>query len=202
MNTSDTNTPATIPALVHGVPLGEPPRSVGLGLRAVLLLGNPQNVAAPVMLFFVVAHDGFAPMLPLFLLAAGGTFVWGIFQGFRQHQLLVHGLPAEGKLIAHETHRGSSNRRHHLTFAFRTREGDDVATEVSVRSAARLTDDAQEPLLYDPDKPERALLLDELPGSPRLNEAGTFQLTSPLRMIGIVAWNAGALALFLYLFLR
>ncbi len=40
-----------------------------------------------------------------------------------------------------------------------------------------------EPLLYDPGAPSRAVLLDELPGNPRIDENGQIRLDSPAKTL-------------------
>jgi hypothetical protein len=39
----------------------------------------------------------------------------------------------------------------------------------------KLEDDAQERLLYHPDRPARAVMLDSLPGAPKVDETGHFK---------------------------
>ena len=40
---------------------------------------------------------------------------------------------------------------------------------------AKLEDQAEEPLLYDPMRPAYAVMLDDLPGNPRINDNGNIQ---------------------------
>jgi len=44
-----------------------------------------------------------------------------------------------------------------------------------------LTDDQEEPLLYNPHRPIDATLLDHLPGAPQVGEFGEIQVSQPLK---------------------
>ena len=59
-----------------------------------------------------------------------------------------------------------------MTFEYRTRDGVVRYTTVKTWSAERLEDHPEEALLYDPECPEIAVLVDDLPGTVILDEAG------------------------------
>jgi hypothetical protein len=46
-----------------------------------------------------------------------------------------------------------------------------------------LEDEPEEPLLYDPLLPSYAVMLDDLPGSPRIDDAGNIKCKSPAAAI-------------------
>ncbi|MDH4241432.1 MAG: hypothetical protein OEW48_17880, partial [Phycisphaerae bacterium] len=60
-----------------------------------------------------------------------------------------------------------------LTFEFNTPEGTTYEATAKTHDTAKLEDQAEEPLLYDPMRPSYAVMLDDLPGNPRIMENGT-----------------------------
>lgn len=56
-----------------------------------------------------------------------------------------------------------------LRFRFKTFSGPEALATARNHEPERLEDDAEEPLVYDPADPSSAVLLDELPGRPRLD---------------------------------
>ena len=68
-----------------------------------------------------------------------------------------------------------------LTFAYVDESG--LEHEVATRTyrPEDLEDDEEEAVVYDPGDPERAITLDNLPGSVRIGEDGRFAVESPGR---------------------
>ncbi len=100
--------------------------------------------------------------------------LFSIHRGLRARSLLANGLLARGTLRSKEpTNTTINNQRvYKLTFEF---EADDGMTYQAVAKShlpARLEDEAQERLMYDPRRPSDAVLLDELPARPRLTRDG------------------------------
>jgi hypothetical protein len=99
--------------------------------------------------------------------------VAGVRSGLRAIQLLEHGQLAHGKLVAKEP---TNTRINHQTVYELTFEFEDDARRVR-RAKARshrpqiLEDEAQEPLLYDPNS-DHAVMLDGLPGGPHVDSGG------------------------------
>jgi hypothetical protein len=93
--------------------------------------------------------------------------------GVRRNHLLREGILTTGKLLRRERTNVSVNKRPvwKLIFEFTDRTGQRQETEVRTAMPSLLEDDAREPLLYDPNDPSTACLLDEAPSRPRF-EAG------------------------------
>ncbi len=127
-------------------------------------------------------------LLPL----SGGLFVAGIllvalvgFAGaFRRSlghvRLLVHGV--EGRALLVEQRRQMNKGTvvgYELAYVFEDRRGRTQELHLSTRDPRVLTDEEEEPILYHPLAPERAALLDELPGRPRIDERGELIDSAP-----------------------
>lgn len=94
--------------------------------------------------------------------------------GLRRNQLLRDGLLASGTLIGRERTNVTVNNRPvwKLVFEFTGRDGQRHEASANVTDTDRLEDDAQEPLLYDPNNPEKAYMLDEVPARPQFEANG------------------------------
>ena len=94
--------------------------------------------------------------------------------GLRRNHLLREGILTTGTLLRKEPTNMTVNKRRvwELTFEFKDRIG--MRQEVSARTTdtMRLEDEAAEPLLYDPNDPKRAYVLDEVPSRPRFEGNG------------------------------
>jgi hypothetical protein len=111
----------------------------------------------------------------LFFPALGlGLILVGVPRGARQIQLLRSGRPARGRLVGARPTKVEINNQPvmELTFEFRTEDGARVRAVDRTHRPHLLEDDEEEELLYDPRRPDRATLLDHLPGSPRVDEKG------------------------------
>ena len=60
-----------------------------------------------------------------------------------------------------------------LPGAASTPEGITYEAAAKTHDTTKLEDQAEEPLLYDPMRPSYAVMLDDLPGNPRIMENGT-----------------------------
>lgn len=105
-------------------------------------------------------------------------------KGFKGARLLRHGLPAVGVLISKErtNTKIGDDTVYKYSFRFQTQEGREGLAIAKTHDAARfpvvpLDDDGQRhaPLLYDPNRPSYAVMLDALPGQPRIGEHGDIQ---------------------------
>jgi Protein of unknown function (DUF3592) len=94
--------------------------------------------------------------------------------GSKRARLLRDGVFTTGTLKAKRpTNTTVNNRRvFELVFEFTARDG--RKCEATARSSItdRLEDERQEPLLYDPEKPETAVLLDDAPTRPKFDDTG------------------------------
>jgi hypothetical protein len=98
----------------------------------------------------------------------------GMRRGRKAIRLLKHGKQAAGKLISKKSTGASVNDRpvYKMTFQFTADDGRNYQAVARTHLDELLTDDASEPLVYDPWKPASATLLDHLPGSPRIGDDG------------------------------
>jgi hypothetical protein len=89
-------------------------------------------------------------------------------------RLLRHGVPTRGRLVEKRETSASidENLIFELTFEYEV-GGIQHRTAVKTLSPAPLEDDAEEPMLYDPQDPSIATPLDHLPGEPRIASDGT-----------------------------
>jgi hypothetical protein len=94
--------------------------------------------------------------------------------GFRRAHLLRVGVLTTGKLVGKEPTNMTVNdqRVYELTFEFVSRDGRRCEARTRSHDTRRLEDESAEPLLYDPEEPSRAYLLDEVPGRPVLDGTG------------------------------
>jgi hypothetical protein len=113
----------------------------------------------------------FGPAVALVTLfpAIGLAFlVPSIVTGFKRNRLLREGVPAQGTLIGKSPTNVTINDRplFELRFEFTARDGRRYEATTRTTNTDPLEDEATEPLLYDPDNPERAYLLDDAPARP------------------------------------
>lgn len=94
--------------------------------------------------------------------------------GSRRTRLLRDGVLTTGVLTAKRpTNMTVNNRRvFELDFEFTARDGRKCIAKARSSITDRLEDERQELLLYDPEKPEDAVLIDDAPSRPKLDEAG------------------------------
>jgi len=119
----------------------------------------------------------FGPLVMLVLIFPfiGALFiVFATLSGFRRNHLLRHGLLSTGKLLGRERTNVTVNDRPvwKLTFEYLARDGQRHEATASTTDTARLEDEAQEPLLYDPARPSVAYVLDEAPARPQFESNG------------------------------
>ena len=99
-------------------------------------------------------------------------FAWG--GGRIENQLLRDGILTTGVLKEKTATNTSVNnaRVYRMTFEFTARDGTRHKLTSFTNAPHRLSDEAREPLLYDPQTPERAYLLDNAPSRPKLDGGG------------------------------
>lgn len=124
-------------------------------------------------------QTGVFPLFALFPVSISGIvglcmLIPGVLRGRRNVRLLRDGVPTTGRLVARRptSTRINKQRVWELRFSFVTAEGRPCEAVARTHLVARLLDEAEEPLLYDPRDPTRAAMLDALPGNPRLDDAG------------------------------
>jgi hypothetical protein len=110
----------------------------------------------------------------IFPLIGFGFLVSGISYGIKANQLLSMGKITFGKLISTESTGVRVNRRPvlKLTFSFLSEAGQDWEVTAKTHEPGDLRDEEEEPILYDPDDPSYAVLMDNLPGSTEFDASG------------------------------
>lgn len=100
-------------------------------------------------------------------------------RGRRRVRMLARGRPALGTLVDKRDTGGAVNEQpiYALTFLYRDHSGREQRGETQALDTEALEDDGQERLIYDPRRPERIILLDELEGSMRVDERGRLVAT-------------------------
>jgi hypothetical protein len=151
-NTLDSGTPVTVeydPA--------NPSKSRIEGMR--------RGQFSPAVLFVVIF-----PLVGLAILIP--STIWGR----RRNHLLENGIFTTGKLLGRRPTNMTVNKRPviELVFEFTTRDGRRCEATARTTNPQKLEDEAQEPLLYDPENPEKACLLDEAPARPKVEMNGQF----------------------------
>ncbi|MCG3210590.1 MAG: hypothetical protein FOGNACKC_04221 [Anaerolineae bacterium] len=107
--------------------------------------------------------------------AVGLAFIaFSLKSGFAGGQLLKHGQLTQGKLISKEPTNTRINNQmvYKLTFEFTADNGLPYQAIARSHQPAKLEDEAQERILYNPANPKNAVLVDNLPGSPEIDEFG------------------------------
>jgi hypothetical protein len=113
----------------------------------------------------------FVTLFPLIGLA---ILVPSTLSGIKRNRLLREGLLATGTLKSKSRTNVTVNNRplYELIFEFTARDGRRHEAKARSTATERLEDEAQEPLLYDPNDPTRAYLLDEAPARPEIEANG------------------------------
>lgn len=129
--------------------------------------GARANLFSP----WVVCLVGIFPSVGLGFLAVG------VRQGIKGYRLLTNGRVGLGRLISKEPTNMRVNRKtvYKLTFEFKSDEGLTYQAVAKTHLTHLLLDEAQEQLLYDPANPTYAVMLDDLPGAPDIDELGRIQ---------------------------
>jgi hypothetical protein len=111
----------------------------------------------------------------IFPLAGLGLAVPGLFSGWKNLTLLKRGELARGRLIEKKKTSTQINKQYvyKLTFQYTDQFGQQHQVQTKTHLPAKLEDDAEERLLYDPLRPSRAVFVDTLPGAPEISEEGS-----------------------------
>jgi hypothetical protein len=152
--TMDDVVPSGQPVMVE-YKAADPARSRIVGMR--------RGMFGPFVLFVLIF-----PAIGLAILA-GATAI-----GVRRTYLLRCGVFTTGVLKSKTPTNMEVNDRRvfALTFEFTGRNGRHHEVTAKSSQSAKLEDEAQEPLLYDPDDPSKACLLDDAPARPRMEMNG------------------------------
>lgn len=110
-----------------------------------------------------------------------GFIVFGLRNGLKANRLLANGKVGLGTLksMVPTNTRVNNQTVYKLTFEFTADDGRYCEVVAKTHLTSRLRDDDQERLLYDPDNPSYAVMLDNLPGKPDIDELGQIRPASP-----------------------
>lgn len=95
--------------------------------------------------------------------------------GFRRNHVLRNGILTYGKRIDKRPTNVRINNRPvwEVVFEYTDRTGQRRECSAKSTDTSRLEDETEEPLLYDPDDPSKACVLDEAPARPKFDPDGT-----------------------------
>jgi len=140
---------------------------------------------------------GLFGLLVLIFPAVGlGFLVFGFRKAFKGIRLLRNGRQATGRLIATTPTRSRVNNQtvYKFTFEFQAEDGQTYQATARTHETSRFAgepypDGAEgegvfEPLLYDPVAPRRAVMMDDLPGGPRIDAEGSIRVDSTVKSAG------------------
>lgn len=128
----------------------------------------------------------FMGLIPLpFLLLGLLMILDSIRECVKANRLLALGEQTTGRLKSKEEKGQGETTFYKLTFEFNTHEGTTYQTMVESQTGdiTKLEDQAEEPLLYDPRRPSYAVMLDDLPGEPRIQQDGTIRAGPAIKTI-------------------
>jgi hypothetical protein len=119
----------------------------------------------------------FGPLVLLVIIfpALGLAFIiGGVRWGSRRARLMRDGIFTTGVLKRKRATNATVNNRRvfDLFFEFTARDGRRCEAKARTSIPERLEDEREEPLLYNPERPEDAVMLDEAPARPQFDERG------------------------------
>jgi hypothetical protein len=171
------------------------PRKIPVGITLQLIFGGRKGiggwvlaVASAVALWFVLPRTDLSDFTSLAVmamtLAALVLIVTNLIQGLRTLELLARGFVARGKLTSKvRVVRVESKLKgplvYRLVFDFETATGARASAAFETSKPAVLEDEPTQQLVYDPREPSRAVLMEFLPGSPRIDVSDHCVPTSP-----------------------
>jgi len=103
-------------------------------------------------------------MVPFFLIGSILSY-FAIRNGLRNLQLITDGVLTKGKFLRRESTNVMINDRpvYKMFFSFKTPDGRSFEMFSKTHQPERLTDEAEEMLIYNPSTPEKAVAVDSLP---------------------------------------
>jgi len=121
-----------------------------------------------------------AAIAGIFPLIGAVMAAFGLREGWKANRLLGTGRLAFAKVTSVQPTNTTINNRPVMAVTLTFRAQDGASYEVISKTIApeRLTDQAEELVLFDPDDPTYGTALDSLPGSPTIDNAGGLRLGS------------------------
>jgi hypothetical protein len=131
--------------------------------------GNRKNILPPL-----------AILTAIFPLIGSLFIIKGVKQGIKANQLLENGRLEMGRLISKYPTNVRINKRavYKMTFEFALPDQSKFQVTTKTHITELLENESQEPLLYEPNNPNNAIMIDNLPGQPCIDEAGNLQVKS------------------------
>ena len=171
-----------------------PPRAVPAGLRMYVLFGGflsqfgwfffGLGTLFVIQLVPRIFHTGcsnssLSPLglfVVLFPIVGIGVLIGVFRKGLRANHLLAYGEIGEGVLVSKEETNMEINERpvYKVMFEFITPDGQAHQAVTKTHKPEDLEQAEIQPLLYDLMQPERAVLLNDLPGRPRIDGTGNY----------------------------
>ncbi len=149
---------------------------------------------------------GLFGLFPIIFPVLGLCFMtMGVRKGIKGNRLLTIGRQGTGRLKSKVATSTKINKRpvYKLTFEFTTPDGSKHEAIGKTHMPEKLEDEAQEPLLYDPLRPANAVMLDALPGSPRIDNNGNITAGSTgAALLSLVLPTAAILGHAGYIYVR
>lgn len=137
-----------------------------------------------------------------------GFIIISVLMGIKGNHLLKHGQVTTGKLISKEATNTRINNQtvYKLTFEFTADNGLRYETSARSHRPYNLEDEDAEQIVYDPANPHHAVLVDNLPGAPDIDEFGQIYVANPARSLVVLILPVLAVTvhsgIFLYVMLR
>ena len=134
-------------------------------------------------------------LVVLFPLVGACLVISGVRRGLRAGRLLRFGEQTTGRLKSKTpTNTKVNNQRvYKLVFDFEGCDGARYEATAKTHRPEKLEDERDEPLLYDPTRPSQAVMLDALPGSPRIDQSGSIRTGSPASVVSCLLIPAAIL---------
>ena len=145
-------------------------------------------------------------LIPVVFPVIGLCLIIAAFRkGLKANGLLANGVLGKGRLKYKEKTNTQVNNQpvYKLTFEFSTPEGTSYEVSAKTHMPEKLEDQQEEPLLYEPIYPKNAVMLDNLPGAPRIDENGNIRAGSPLvALLSLVIPVGGIIGHGVYIYIR
>ena len=109
-------------------------------------------------------------------------------RGSMRAALLRDGILAGAKFEGMQATNVRQNRRtvYLLTFVFTARDGRKYSVNARSTDTGKFRDEPTETVLYDPQNPDRAFLIDELPSRPEIDESGELRGSTAAAMTRLI----------------
>jgi hypothetical protein len=159
------------------------PWTVGKEVTILYPKGRPEVSRVKGMRTNVVGPMG---LIPIIFPVIGLCFIIaGLKNGIKANRLLVNGKLANGRLKSKVKTKSEINDQpvYKLTFEFTASDGMSYEAVAKTHLPEKLEDQQEEPLLFDPACPKNAVMLDNLPGAPRINNDGNVRVGSPIMVL-------------------